>query len=57
VEDFVEHLVGDADTRVLALVVEQFRFPMRFLQCAGRARDAGKFIVLLHPGSSSAARA
>ena len=57
VEDFVEHLVGDADTRVLALVVEQFRFPRRFLQCAGWARDAGKFIVLLHPGSSNAARA
>ena len=56
VEDFVEHLVGDADTRVLALVVEQFRFPRRFLQCARRARDAGKFIVLLHPGSSNAAR-
>jgi acetate---CoA ligase (ADP-forming) len=57
VEDFVEHLAGDADTRVLALVVEQFRYPGRFLQCARRARDAGKFIVLLHPGSSSAARA
>jgi acetate---CoA ligase (ADP-forming) len=57
VEDFVEHLVCDADTRVLALVVEQFRYPGRFLQCARRARDAGKFIVLLHPGSSSAARA
>ena len=56
-EDFVEHLVCDADTRVLALVVEQFRFPGRFLQSAGRARDAGKFIVLLHPGSSNAARA
>lgn len=57
VEDFVEHLAGHAETRVLALVVEQFRHPRRFLQCARRARDAGKFIVLLHPGSSSAARA
>lgn len=57
VEDFVEHLIADADTRVLALVVEQFRHPRRFLQCARRARDAGKFIVLLHPGSSRAARA
>lgn len=56
VEDVVEHLIGDAHTRVMALVVEQLRSPKRFLQLARCARESGKFIVLLHPGSSSAAR-
>ena len=56
IEDFVEHFLGDASTRVFALVVEQFREPKRFLALARRARDAGKFIVLMHPGRSSAAR-
>jgi acetate---CoA ligase (ADP-forming) len=57
VEDFVEHLIGDKKTRVLAMVVEQFRQPKRFLELARRAREAGQFIVLLHPGRSNAARA
>ncbi len=56
IEDFVEHLLEDASTRVFALVVEQFREPQRFLELARRVRDAGKFIVLLHPGRSKAAR-
>jgi acyl-CoA synthetase (NDP forming) len=57
VEDFVEYLADDPHTRVLALIVEQFRRPRRFLAAARRARDAGKRIVLLHPGRSRAARA
>ena len=57
IEDFLEHLTEDADTRVFALVVEQFREPQRFLRLAERARNAGKFIVLLHPGRSNAAKA
>ena len=56
IEDFVEHLLEDARTLVFALVVEQFREPKRFLELARRARDGGKFIVLLHPGRSDAAR-
>jgi acetate---CoA ligase (ADP-forming) len=56
VEDFIEHLIGDPKTRVFALVVEQFRQPKRFLELARRARQAGKSIVLLHPGRSGAAR-
>jgi acyl-CoA synthetase (NDP forming) len=56
VEDFVEYLVEDADTAVLAMIVEQFRQPARFLAAARAARAAGKTIVLLHPGKSSAAR-
>lgn len=57
IEDFVEHLLHDASTGVFALVVEQFREPRRFLELAKRARELGKWIVLLHPGRSSAARA
>lgn len=56
VEDYVEHLIDDPNTRVLAMIVEQFRRPARFLALAARARAAGKTIVLLHPGKSSAAR-
>ncbi|MGA8042983.1 MAG: acetate--CoA ligase family protein, partial [Terracidiphilus sp.] len=57
IEDFLEHLIEDASTRVFALVVEQFRQPKRFLHLARRACAAGKRIVLLHPGRSRAARA
>lgn len=56
VEDYVEHLVADPATRVIAMIVEQFRQPQRFLAAARAARAAGKPIVLLHPGKSSAAR-
>ena len=38
------------------MIVEQFRKPERFLAAATRAAAAGKPIVLLHPGTSSAAR-
>ena len=57
VENFVDYLVDDSDTRVIAMIVEQFRKPADFLRAANRARVAGKPIVLLHPGRSSAARA
>lgn len=57
VEDYVEHLLSKAHTRVIGMIVEQFRDPARFLKLAERARASGKRIVLLHPGTSSAARA
>ncbi|WP_294328492.1 acetate--CoA ligase family protein [uncultured Sphingomonas sp.] len=56
VEDYVEHLLGDPQTLAIAMIVEQFRQPARFLKLAERGRAAGKPIVLLHPGTSSAAR-
>lgn len=55
-EDYVAYLLEDAKTSVIALIVEQFREPKRFLQLARRARELGKSIVLLHPGRSLAAR-
>ncbi len=58
VEDYVEHLLrADGRTRVIAMIVEQFREPRRFLGLAREARRAGKLITLLHPGRSAAARA
>ena len=56
VEDYVEYLLADPDTRAIGMIVEQFRSPQRFLALAEQARAAGKPIVLLHPGTSSAAR-
>lgn len=56
VEDFIEYLLQDEHTRVLTLIVEQFRQPRRLLDLAEKARALGKSIVLLHPGRSSAAR-
>lgn len=56
VEDYVDWLVTDPATQVIAMIVEQFRKPGRFLAAARAAYDAGKTIVLLHPGKSGAAR-
>ncbi|MDE2403210.1 MAG: acetate--CoA ligase family protein [Sphingomonadales bacterium] len=56
VEDYVDWLVDEPETRVIAMIVEQFRKPAAFLAAAKRARAVGKTIVLLHPGTSSAAR-
>ncbi|MDE2302327.1 MAG: acetate--CoA ligase family protein [Sphingomonadales bacterium] len=57
VEDYVNWLVDEPATRVIAMIVEQFRKPARFIAAARRARAAGKPIVLLHPGKSAGARA
>ena len=57
VEDFVDYLIDDPHTKVILMIVEKFRRPAEFLALAARARECGKFIVLLHPGRSSAARA
>lgn len=56
VEDYVEHLLDDLETPAIGMIVEQFRQPRRFIELAERARGAGKTIVFLHPGTSSAAR-
>lgn len=56
VEDFLDYLIDEPQTRLIALMVEQFRQPRRFLELARRARAAGKKIVLLYPGRSAAAR-
>ena len=56
VEDVLEHLIGRIEVDAFAVFVETLRDPGRFLELAARARDAGKPIVLLHPGRSDLAR-
>jgi len=55
VEDFVEWLVDDPATNVIALYVETLRRPRAFINAVRRARAAGKPVVMLHPGKSSKA--
>ena len=57
VEDYVEYLIDDEHTAVIAMIVELFRKPFRFLDLVQRARGKGKSIVLLHPGRTRVARA
>ena len=56
VEDFLDYLIDDPETRVIAMMVEHFRNPRQFLASARRSAAMGKQIVLLHPGKSEAGR-
>jgi acetate---CoA ligase (ADP-forming) len=56
VEHYVDWLIEDEHTQVVAMIVEQFRAPAAFLAAARAIHRAGKRVVLLHPGKSSAAR-
>ena len=56
VEDVLAYFIADAQTRVIAMYVEQVRRPQLFLRLAAQAREAGKPIVLLMPGKSARAR-
>lgn len=56
VEDFIEYLVHDEHTHVITVVAEHFRDARRFLSLVDKADHAGKPVVLLHPGTSAAAR-
>ncbi|MDO6415552.1 acetate--CoA ligase family protein [Sphingomonas sp. BIUV-7] len=56
VEDYLDYLLDEPNTHAIGMIVEQFRKPKRFLALAEKARAAGKPIILLHPGKSSAAR-
>ncbi|MDA0652372.1 MAG: CoA-binding protein [Proteobacteria bacterium] len=58
--DFIEYLIGDAATSVIALYLETLRNPGRFRKIAAKARRAGKPIVVYkvgrsEPGARSAA--
>jgi len=56
VEDYVEWLIDDPRTHVIAMYVESLRRPQAFIAAARRAREAGKPIVMLHPGKSNRAQ-
>jgi acyl-CoA synthetase (NDP forming) len=57
IEDFLEHLVDDAQTTAFAIFAEQIRRPRDFLRLCAAARLNHKPVVLLHPGRSDRARA
>ena len=42
VEDYVGWLIDDPDTQVIAMIVEQFRKPARFLELARAAHAAAR---------------
>src|SRR5690606_18033145 len=56
VEDYLEWLIDDSDTHVIAMYLEAVRRPKAFLAAARRAREAGKPLIVLHPGKSNKAQ-
>jgi acyl-CoA synthetase (NDP forming) len=57
IEEVVADAIRHAETKIIAVLAEQLRKPLRFLDLARQARAAGKPIVLMHPGASAKARA
>ena len=54
--DVLDYLIGDPDTRVIAMFLEQIKDGGRFLELARRALRAGKAIVVLKAGRTPAGR-
>jgi acyl-CoA synthetase (NDP forming) len=54
--DFLEFLIDDRATRVIALYCEEIRRPQDFLAAVRRARAAGKPVVAMLAGRSAKAR-
>lgn len=54
VSDFVDYLVDDPNTKVIALYLESIRHPARFREAALRARAVGKPLVVFKIGRSEA---
>jgi acyl-CoA synthetase (NDP forming) len=57
IEDMIEYLVEDDNTKVIALFLEEVSDPVKFAHAAARADAAGKPIVALKVGSSEAGQA
>ena len=55
-EDFLDAVLDDPQTRLFVLFLEQIRRPKQFLDLVARARQLGKPVLLMHPGSSERAR-
>ena len=54
--DFLEYLVDDPTTRVIAMFLETVREPERFVAALDRAADRGKPVVVLKVGRSDRTR-
>jgi acyl-CoA synthetase (NDP forming) len=55
-EDFLDAVLDDPQTRLFVLFLEQIRKPAHFLDLVARARQLGKPVLLMHPGSTERAR-
>lgn len=51
--DYLDYLVDDPETRVIALGIEKIRRPQAFFAAARRAREAGKPIMAIKLGRSA----
>ena len=51
--DYLDYLVDDPDTQIIALGIEKIRRPQAFFAAARRARDAGKPIFAIKLGRSA----
>jgi acyl-CoA synthetase (NDP forming) len=56
-EDYLAALLEEEATRAVALLVEQIRRPGDFMALAGKARDRGVAICILHAGRGKRAQA
>ena len=54
--DFLEYLVDDPATRVIAIFIETVREPERFVAALDRAADRGKPVVVLKVGKNERSR-
>jgi acyl-CoA synthetase (NDP forming) len=54
--DFLQYLLDDPVTQVIALYAEDIRRPQEFIAIAGEALHRDKPIVLLHPGRGAKAK-
>ena len=54
--DYIEHLAGDPDLRVITCYIESVKDGGRFLRAAAKARDAGKHVIAVKAGGSEEAR-
>lgn len=54
--DFVEFLIDDEHTSVIAIYAEEIKKPQKLLSIAQEAKKKNKNIVLLHTGKSQASR-
>jgi acyl-CoA synthetase (NDP forming) len=55
IEDYLEYVLEQPSTKLVAMVLEHIRHPQRYLELARRARAKDIPIVLMHPGASAGA--
>lgn len=53
--DFVEFLARDSNTQTIIIYAESVRNPLRFVEAAHHAQEAGKSVVMMHPGRTATA--